>query len=80
MAIACDTNSLVQAATCIDCNIPVGMRDAVLIYVLATKAGVSTKPQDLIDAARQIDCCVPVGMRQAIIARLLCTLADQGGA
>lgn len=73
--ISCDSPALVAAASCIDCTIPVGMRDAVLIYLLAVNAGVSTDPQTLIANAQQIDCCVPKGMRDAIIAQLLCSIA-----
>jgi predicted amino acid dehydrogenase len=75
MAADCTPATLINAATCIDKCIPDGMKDAILIYVLATNAGVSTDPQSLIDGARQIDCCVPKGMRQAVIASLLCKLA-----
>jgi hypothetical protein len=80
MSIACDSASLLKASSCIDSCIPQGMKDAVLIYILATNAGVSTDPKSLMDGARQIDCCVPKGMRDAIIAQLLCTLAAKAGA
>jgi hypothetical protein len=80
MAIACNSASLLESAKCLDSCLPVGMRDAVLIYVLAVNAGVSTDPQSLLNGALQIDCCVPVGMRQAIIAQLLCAIAAKAGA
>ena len=79
-AIACDSASLLNAATCLDSCLPVGVRDAVLIYVLAVNAGVSTAPADLINAANQIDCCVPKGLRDAVIAQLLCANAAKAGA
>jgi hypothetical protein len=79
-AIACDSASLLNAATCLDSCIPQGMKDAVLIYVLAVNAGVSTAPADLINAANQIDCCVPKGLRDAVIAQLLCANAAKAGA
>jgi hypothetical protein len=78
MPIACTSEALVEASKCIDSCVPAGMRDAVLIYVLAVNAGVSTAPADLINGALQIDCCVPVGLRQAIIAQLLCANANSG--
>lgn len=79
MAISCEPSALLEAAKCIDCTIPEGMKDAVLIYILSVGAGVSSNPQALIDGARQIDCCVPKGLRAAIIAQLLCTLAAKAG-
>jgi hypothetical protein len=80
MAIACDSASLLEASKCLDSCLPVGLRDAVLIYVLAVNAGVSTFPADLINSANQIDCCVPRGVRQAVIASLLCSIAQKAGA
>jgi hypothetical protein len=80
MPLSCESNALVQAATCLDCTIPEAMKDAVLIYILSANAGVSSDPQSLIDGARQIDCCVPKGMRPAIITQLLCTLAAKARA
>ena len=80
MPLACDSASLISAANQIDCCVPAGVRDAVLIYVLAVNAGVSTDPQNLINAANQIDCCVPQGLRQAVIASLLCSIAAKAGA
>lgn len=77
MPISCDSSDLLNASRCIDTCVPDGAKDAVLIYILATMAGVSTDPADLINASRQIDCCVPKGMRQAIIAQLLCALANR---
>jgi hypothetical protein len=80
MPIACDSASLLNAAKCLDSCLPAGLRDAVLIYVLAVNAGVSTDPKSLINAANQIDCCVPRGVRQAVIASLLCSIAQKSGA
>jgi hypothetical protein len=80
MPIACSSEALVEAAKCLDSCLPVGLRDAVLIYVLAVNAGVSTEPQSLINAANEIDCCTPKGMRDAIISQLLCSLAAKAGA
>jgi hypothetical protein len=80
MPIVCSSEALVEAAKCLDSCLPVGLRDAVLIYVLAVNAGVSTSPADLINAANQIDCCVPRGVRQAVIASLLCSIAQKSGA
>ena len=79
-AISCSSEALVEAAKCLDSCLPVGLRDAVLIYVLAVNAGVSTFPADLINSANQIDCCVPRGVRQAVIASLLCSIAQKAGA
>lgn len=80
MPIACDSASLINAAECIDSCIPVGMRDSILIYLLAVNAGVSTFPADLINSANLIDCCVPKGVRDAVIAQLLCAIAAKAGA
>lgn len=78
--IACDSASLLTASNCLISCIPDGAKDAVLIYLLATQAGVSTDPNTLIANSRQIDCCVPKGLRDAIIAQLLCTIATKAGA
>jgi predicted amino acid dehydrogenase len=79
-AISCSSEALVEAAKCLDSCLPVGLRDAVLIYVLAMNAGVSTDPQSLINAANQIDCGVPKGLRDAVIMSLLCSMAAKAGA
>lgn len=38
--VSTDPNFLVQQATCIDCGIPKGDRDAVMIYLFCQIAGV----------------------------------------
>ena len=54
--------------------------DAVMIYLLAQIAGVSTDPTSLMDNAKCIDAVIPKGMRDAVIVSLLCSIANADGA
>jgi hypothetical protein len=78
-AIACDATSLLDASKCLD-QIPPGRMDAVMIYLLAQIAGVSTDPTSLMDNAKCIDAVIPKGMRDAVIVSLLCSIANADGA
>jgi hypothetical protein len=67
---------LATASTQFD-NIPVGLGDAVIIYLLGQLAGV-TDPQTLVTNARCYD-CIPVGLRSAVIVYLQDAILAGGG-
>lgn len=60
--MATTPQQLSDLSKCFDC-IPKGMRDVVLIYILAQIVGI-TDPQTLVTNARCYD-CIPVGLRSA---------------
>lgn len=74
------TAQLIQDARCIDSCVPPGMRQSIIIYLLAQIAGVSADPQTLVTNAQCVDHCVPAGMRASVIANLLNTIEENGGA
>ena len=74
--MALTAQELATNSRCIDC-IPVGLRDAVIIYLLNQLANVAT-PQQLVDAARCYD-CIPVGLRSAVITYLQDAILSGGG-
>lgn len=76
--MACDPQTLVQNANCLECGIPRGMQWAVLIYLAAVKAGASTNPQSLMDNAKCYT-CIPPGMRMAVLISLACQMATKQG-
>lgn len=69
----CDANALLAASECIDQQVPPGRMDAIMIYLMATKAGVSTDPTSLMDNSKCIDAVIPKGMRDSVIISLLCS-------
>ena len=71
----CDPKTLATNAVCIDCGIPTGMQDAVIISLLAQIAGVPLDAPTLVKNAVCIDCGIPQGYRQAVIISLLCKIA-----
>lgn len=70
--ISCDSTSLLAASECLDQQVPPGRMDAIMIYLLALKAGVSADPTSLMANSKCIDALVPKGMRDAVIISLLC--------
>ena len=68
--------ALASASPCFAC-IPKGYRDAVLIYLLATLAGV-TDVATLVSNARCYD-CIPKGFRDAVIIYLQDAINTSGG-
>lgn len=82
MPIACDAQSLSTAASCYECQIPDGMREAISTYLLATisntLAGTSMDPNVLAQNAR---CFMCFGSEQkAVQTYLLCQIATAVGA
>ena len=74
--MALTPQELATNSRCFAC-IPVGMRDAVIIYLLNQLANVAT-PQQLVDASRCYD-CIPVGLRSAVITYLQDAILSGGG-
>lgn len=74
--MALTPQELAANSRCFDC-IPVGLRDAVIIYLLNQLANMAT-PQQLVDAARCYD-CIPVGLRSAVITYLQDAILAGGG-
>lgn len=74
--MATDLATVINNARCVDSCIPPGMRNAVLIYLLAVAAGIDpTDTNTLVNNARCIDSCIPDGAKPAVIAKLLCDIA-----
>lgn len=74
--MACDAQTLADAAKCIQCNIPDGAKAAVMIYLLAVKAGVSLDAQSLATAASPL--INPLrGIEGPVIVSLLCAIANK---
>lgn len=74
--MATDLATVITNARCVDSCIPPGMRNAVLIYLLAVAAGLDpTDTNTLMNNAKCIDSCIPDGMKPAVIAKLLCDMA-----
>lgn len=74
--MATDLATVINNARCVDSCVPPGMRNAVLIYLLAVAAGIDpTDTKTLLNNARCIDLCIPDGAKPAVIAKLLCDIA-----
>lgn len=71
MPVACDPQSLIDAATCFGC-IPIGMQMAVQTMLIAQIAGDTRTPQELADAARCFFNCINPGEQLAVQNYLLC--------
>lgn len=73
-----NTDSLIANSLCIHRCIPDGMKMSVLIYQLATIAGLPTDKagiQSLIDNSVCIDKCIPDGLKWAVLIGLFAKLA-----
>lgn len=70
------TQELATNSRCYDC-IPVGMRDAVLIYLLGVIAGVTDIPTLMANAACYD--CIPVGIRKSVQIYLENMILSGGG-
>ena len=78
MPIACDSNSLVQAAACYKC-IPAGQQPEVIIYLLNQILGTGLTVQQLTTNAAFFR-CIPSGMQAEVQTYLLCQIANKVGA
>jgi len=72
MAVPTDTGSLIEGAKCYDC-IPVGMRDATMIYLLNQAMDTPESVSDLMENSKCYE-CIPDGMRKAVLIYLLTKL------
>jgi hypothetical protein len=75
-AVACDSNSLIDAAKCFQQCIPLGMQAAVQTMLLAQIAGDTRSPSDLANAARCFFDCIPPGEQMAVQNYLLCAILN----
>lgn len=78
MAQQCDAQSLVTQAACLDCGIPSGMQNPIIIYLLCQIAGIAPDPNALMAAASCLNCNIPDGIARFIIIQLLCQIAAGG--
>lgn len=69
---------LVTNSNCLDHCIADGQKLGVIIYLLATLAGVATDAQTLINNANCVDHCIPDGMKPGVIVSLLDTFVSGG--
>jgi len=75
MPQACDTQSLVDAAACLEQCVPIGFHPAIQTYLLMQIAGLNLTPEQLIDAAKCYQCLN--GMQMEAQLYLLCQIANQ---
>ena len=75
MAISCEPNDLLAASKCFKC-IPSGTQREVMIYLLASIAGVSADPNTLMANAKCFK-CIPHGIQDEVITYLLCQIANR---
>lgn len=69
--MAATPTELAAASECIDRCIPDGQKWSVIIYLLASVAGVSADPTTLVANAVCIDTCIPQGLKPAVVISLL---------
>jgi hypothetical protein len=77
--MACDPNTLLEAAKCFDCTLTGDLFLAVEIVLLcAIRDGttLSCDPQTLVAQASCIRSCIPVGMMPAVKLAILCEIAN----
>jgi hypothetical protein len=79
MATPCDAASLVSGAACLECGIPPGMENSVIISLLCQIANMNCTPASLIASAACLECGIPTGMQSAVIISLLCQIANGAG-
>lgn len=69
----CDAQSLVTAAGCIECGLPMGLMMPALIAAAVVVAGVSSDPQTLVSAARCYE-CIPTGAQLPVAIVIACSM------
>jgi hypothetical protein len=74
--VACDSNSLIDAAKCFQQCIPQGMQAAVQTMLLAKITGDQRTPSELASAATCFFECIPPGEQMAVQNYLLCALLN----
>lgn len=75
MAVSCDPNDLIQAASCNRC-ISHGDEGPVIIYLLQQIAGNTMTPDQLMQAASCLR-CIPAGIQSEIQTYLLCAIVNK---
>lgn len=73
--MACDSQTLVNQATCLECGLAPGVQWPVVISLLSQIAGVPSDPQSLMAGASCLLCNLSPGMQMPVIISLLCQLA-----
>jgi hypothetical protein len=76
--MACDPNTLLEQAKCLDCNMTGAMYGAVEIALLCAIRDHSPTPCDpatLLTNARCLMTCIPTGMMPSVKISLLCQIA-----
>ena len=82
MAQACDPQSLVSAAKCVEYCLTPGMQMPALIYLACQAAGQATNPaslQQLAANARCVETCIAPGMMWPVLVNLACVIAGGSG-
>jgi hypothetical protein len=79
MSTPCDATSLISGAACLECGIPPGMENSVIISLLCQIAGVPINATSLVAGAACLECGIPSGMHDAITNYLLCQIANNPG-
>lgn len=77
--MSAQTDTYVQEAACINACIPRGDQLAVLIYLFAQIAGVTTDPNTLMQQAACINNCIPMGMQLPVLVYLASQITSGGG-
>lgn len=77
--MSAQTDSYVQGANCINSCVPPGDQLAVLIYLFAKIAGVTTDPNTLMQASNCINSCIPPGLQLPVLVYLASQITGTGG-
>ncbi|MDB6108314.1 MAG: hypothetical protein JWR69_64 [Pedosphaera sp.] len=72
---ACDAQSLVDGARCLECGIPPGMQWPVLVNLFCRWANMNCDAQSLVDGAKCIECGIPPGMQLPVLIALAAQVA-----
>lgn len=77
--MACDPNTLLDAAKCFECNLTGDLYAAaeiVLLCAIRDRTTQSCDPQTLAAQASCIRGCIPLGMMPAVKLSILCQIAN----
>lgn len=75
--IACDAQSLIDSAACLECAVPPGIVGAIEIGLLNQISGLNLTADQLVALGSCYQCKIPPGMQGAIIIGLLCAIANK---
>src|SRR4029077_5626933 len=76
--MACDPQTLVNEANCIQCAMPRGMMLPSGIVQAGRIAGGRAAPATLLALAKCDECAIPVGMQWPVLLALACNIAGGG--